>query len=531
MRGELMAGSGLSGTSWCDRIPLFHFTSALLLLFLVSPAVGFLLGVNPPLPLLENFQSVIQQNAFSGILVLFLLAIPACVFFTRGMKLPAVVRALSLISRKTGHRLSPIIGWIRRCNGWLQALPFGKYLFGLVLLTFLLRFTWILLVPTVPRSDFMVYHTVAIQVSSLFSTDPGQIYFGMRALTFELVLGALYRLAGADPIVAKISNVFLSIAFVLLMFGLARYSLDEQTARIAALLSALLPSQIMMTSIVASEHLFTVLILLSLFMIVKGVVQDPAGYTWLLGAGLILGIAYTVRFIAVAVFLAVLVYLICANDRAIKASVIRVIPFVAGFLIVFSTLSMLILVTHTPPLPTQGFEYSFLTGTNVTGSGAYNPEVVAQFNSWSPQSARHQALMAGVRQITDSPVQFCVLLLKKVDIMWGGDYIAVYWAGFNDTPSGLQPVLPMTALVVLALISQGYYMGLLLLGAVGAYWLSRSAPRKDLYVYPLILITIFMVHSLLEVQQRYHFPFEFVIIILSAFALSRIMENHLPEDN
>lgn len=130
--------------------------------------------------------------------------------------------------------------------------------------------------------------------------------------------------------------------------------------------------------------------------------------------------------------------------------------------------------------------------------------------------------MTGVHQIIDSPGQFCVLLIKKVDKMWGGDYSSVRWAVY-DNPDD-RPILPMAAVAVLVLISQ-WYLGLLLLRAAGAYLLSKRSNRTDLYLYPLILGAIFSVHSLFEVQQRYHFPFEFAIIILAAWALSRMMES------
>ena len=195
----------------------------------------------------------------------------------------------------------------------------------------------------------MEYHQIAIQVSHLIPGDLDQIYFGERALTFELMLGVLYRFAGPDLMIAKIANIVLGVISVLLIVGLTRISLDEQTARIAGILAVLLPSQILMTSTVASEHLFTLLMLLSLLIVVKGVMQKQTGYTWLFGASLILGIAYTVRFIAVAVWIAVLVYLFCAGDREIKARLAGVLPFVVGFAIVVASLSGLILVTHTPP--------------------------------------------------------------------------------------------------------------------------------------------------------------------------------------
>jgi len=517
-----MAHSGLSIAQWCERVPLFQLISALLLLFFVSPFVGFLLGVDASLPVLDRWQALAQQSPAAGPVVLLLLAIPAVAFYIQVTRPPRVMTKFSMIEGHMGSLASPGIAWLRRCNRWLQALSSWQYLLGLAMLTVALRLAWVLLVPTAPYSDFMGYHQAAIQISHLIPADLGQIYFGQKGLTFVLMLGALYRLAGADLMIAKIANIVLGVILVLLIVGLTRISLDEQTARVAGLLAALLPSQIMMTSTVASEHLFTVLILLSLLIVVKRVIPKQTGCTWLLGAGLILGITYSVRFVAIAVWLAVLVYLFCAGDRDIKSRLSGLISFVVGFLIVVASLSGLILVTHTPSLPGQGFEFSFLEGTNFTTSGAYSPEIQAQFQSWPPESARHQALMTGIHQVIDTPGQFCVLMIKKVDKMWGGDYSAVRWAVY-DNPDDL-PILPMAAVAVLVLISQGYYMGLLLIGAMGAYLLSKRSNRTDLYLYPLVLGAIFCVHSLLEVQQRYHFPFEFAIIILAAWAISRMIK-------
>ena len=344
-----MANSGLPITQWCERVPLFPLVSALLLFFFISPFVGFLLGVDASLPVLDQWQALAQQFPASNIVVLLLLAIPVAALLLMVTRPPRAMATLSAIGEHLGRLLSPCTRGLKRFNAGLQALPFRYYLLVLTLLTMGLRIVWVLLVPTTPYSDFMDYHQNAITISQLIPSHLDQINFGQRGLTFELMLGVLYKIAGSDPLVAKGANIILGVVTVLLIVEMVRISLDEPTARVAGILAALLPTQIIMTSTVASEHLFIMLMLLSLLFVVRTVTQNQTGYIWLFGAGLILGIAYTVRFIAVAVWIAVLVYLFCAGNREIKARLAGVLPFVVGFAIVVASLSGLILVTHTPP--------------------------------------------------------------------------------------------------------------------------------------------------------------------------------------
>ena len=122
-------------------MPLFQLLSALL--FLVSPFVGFLFGVDASLPILDHWQPLVQQNPLSGLLVLLLLAIPVIAFFIQITRPPRVMTQLSLVAGHVARLVSPGMAWLRRCNGWLQTLPFRHYLLGLALLTVVLRLAWV----------------------------------------------------------------------------------------------------------------------------------------------------------------------------------------------------------------------------------------------------------------------------------------------------------------------------------------------------------------------------------------------------
>ena len=129
---------------------------------------------------------------------------------------------------------------------------------------------WIYFVQTQPFSDFLHLYNYGINASQgdfkgfvdFYAVFPFKIGFGM-------VLAGLYSLFGTGLMVAKLFNVVLSVILVLLLYTGGKMLYGEKAGRIAALLLALWPAQIMYTSVIASEHLFMVLFTASILLILR----------------------------------------------------------------------------------------------------------------------------------------------------------------------------------------------------------------------------------------------------------------------
>ena len=132
----------------------------------------------------------------------------------------------------------------------------------ILILAAALRVAWILYCDTVPVFDFLKYHLGAV---SLAGGDGYRLYGNYTA--FEPIglgawLAALYRLFGADIFVAKVANVVLNLGIILLTWMLGNRFFGRTAGLLAAGLVAISPRNIVYTSVVSTENLFTFLLLL-----------------------------------------------------------------------------------------------------------------------------------------------------------------------------------------------------------------------------------------------------------------------------
>jgi 4-amino-4-deoxy-L-arabinose transferase-like glycosyltransferase len=143
---------------------------------------------------------------------------------------------------------------------------YAKNTLYIVLIAFALRLLWLLLIPVIPVSDSVMYHEFAKSISS------GNGYaFPAGNLTAYWPVGTpaiyafLYTLFGESFIVIAVFNLVVGLLTLVLMMQLARLWFNEPTAYIVGILYAIWPSQIQFTTILASETIFNVFILLGLF--------------------------------------------------------------------------------------------------------------------------------------------------------------------------------------------------------------------------------------------------------------------------
>src|SRR5688572_18807224 len=135
-----------------------------------------------------------------------------------------------------------------------------KAFLAIILLLFLLsRLAWVLLVPTLPFSDFDEYNRWAA-IFGQFQPIQGDMFrlsinLVMQPWLYPISLGILYDVFGRHLIVAELSNIVAGTITLLLIFLLARQLFGSKVGRLSAMLFLLWPNQLMYTSVLASEHL------------------------------------------------------------------------------------------------------------------------------------------------------------------------------------------------------------------------------------------------------------------------------------
>ena len=152
----------------------------------------------------------------------------------------------------------------------------------IVVVAFLVRLAWVLFSPALPVSDFETFHGLAMRMADAFR-PPG----------YPTFLAVIYWVTNKSLLAAKLANAILATITCWLTYSLARRVFNERVALTAALIVAFFPSQILYTSLLATENLFTPLLLASTLFFLSFLQENRRIH--LVAAGILLGLSSLVR--------------------------------------------------------------------------------------------------------------------------------------------------------------------------------------------------------------------------------------------
>lgn len=163
-----------------------------------------------------------------------------------------------------------------------------------------IRFAWISFMHPKQQADFAWYYDRAVELAH----NQGYDWMGHPTaywpIGWPLFLSLIYRVTGPSVGVGLAVNALLSTGIVYLIYLLTRKLFDDwRPAACSALAYTLLPSQIVWNSVLGSEELFTLLVLV-FFALYLRYKSRSKGLLWLALSGLILGLACDVRPIPLA---------------------------------------------------------------------------------------------------------------------------------------------------------------------------------------------------------------------------------------
>ena len=154
-----------------------------------------------------------------------------------------------------------------------------------------LRIAWVILVDTVPVSDYLEYHNSAISIMQ----GNGYRLFGyttaFRPIGYPAFLAFLYKLFTPSVIVAKVANIVLSCMSMVFTYLMAKHVLSKKAAVAAMLFMALSPKNIAYTSVMANETLFTALLLALNYLLIR----QFKGKAFLVLQGILMGVLALIK--------------------------------------------------------------------------------------------------------------------------------------------------------------------------------------------------------------------------------------------
>ncbi len=130
----------------------------------------------------------------------------------------------------------------------------------------------------------------------MVASQIGPAVLGHWGPLYDSFLAVVFRVAGPDPVAAKIAQILVSVGTVALIYGLARSTGGVRAARIAAAMASLYPSYIAYTHYLFSETVFLALLTGAVYALHKR--PDRPTRAQLVAAGILFGLTALTRSVA-----------------------------------------------------------------------------------------------------------------------------------------------------------------------------------------------------------------------------------------
>lgn len=381
----------------------------------------------------------------------------------------------------------------------------------------LLRVGWAMLIPVVPVSDSVAYDTFASMLAThgVYGWTPDQPTSYWPVGTSALY-AAFYAVFGHNFTPVVVFNIILGTIIVGQTMWLTRLFFNSEVAIVAGSVMAIWPSQVAYVTILASELPFICFILLGFC-----VWYSPRLST--LGRGAASGVTFAAASYVrpVALLLPIIVWLtpmqnfrkLCEQLPVMLLAVIVIAACTAPWSVRNTKL-----YDHFVLLSTNGGANLWM-GNNPASAGTYMP-LPTSMEKLTEYEIDKQLGKAALGYITDHPLIFVFRTMKKAILLHLNETIAVDW-----NVEGIKQRLGGSSVLPLKLLMQGYWLLVLLLALAGIVALIRDHGVTTTLMHPIVATWIYFtaVYSLTVVQDRYHFPSQPFVAILSAVAIVSAM--------
>jgi len=378
----------------------------------------------------------------------------------------------------------------------------------------LLRLLWVALSGTKPVSDCLQYDLKAIEflngkiaMNGIWPTGPSIFIF------------LHYLLLGYNIIYPQISITILSAIQVILVYKiLIHVTNDKNTALFGGLILALWPESILYSNLLASDTLFSVNVLITIWLLSLAFQSTNRMHSYLYFlAGISLGIAHWMRPTAILLILSSLLFIGFNPNKMLKlriknmsfliiAVIILLIPIV---LLNYSTFDIISIRSLSS---TQSLGWNMVVGTNLESHGRWHKEIrgkiFEEMKKYEPKKDEHPILFRdrvakniALKRVCERPFDLLFMAIKyKIKSLWGDVatlHLSLSTSRFKNFAGKI------------CLLSDIWHKIILLVCAIT---IILGVNRKifqlnilQIYLYFALLTTT--LHFFLESQPRYHHVF------------------------
>lgn len=416
----------------------------------------------------------------------------------------------------------------------------GKY-FGLILfaLAFTFRVACILYIKTPPQSDFKVlYNAAHSYAAGDYSFNKLNYFFDWAYQTsFVIYQGIVIKIFGTGHalVALKLLNAIYSSASCLLIYLVARNFVSDKTARFSSLLCAGLIFPLTFATVLSNQHLSTYLALLGLFIITDKKIKLNGMLRHVL-AGFLIGLSNVIRpegiLIIGALLVAYLIRLIKPANEKRREIAVSFLILLAIYLGTNFMASQAVIYSGVNPagLTNNNVLWKFVEGLNYETKGTYSPkdtEIVYE-NDLSNQERKELEMSMIRERLAMGPKKWVQLFINKQFFLWSDTPIFWTYGYLEDTKKsinlcGLQ--IPFSEVTDTLDDTHSMQMSILIiLSLIGALKSFRDEINGRLLIYYLIVLFTAGIYTIIEVQTRYVYPAEFILVIPAAVGIDGIFK-------
>lgn len=427
---------------------------------------------------------------------------------------------------------------------------------SVILVSAALRIWVIAKLPISPASDYQTYYQVAELLSKGTLSSSG--YSGYIAefphvIGFPFLLSLLFRITGPSLIAGLCLNLVFSLFSVYLTYRIARTLCGRLAGIIALLFAAFWPSQILYGALLASEPVFTCLLLLSIRLFIyfyryPVMLENREGSMFLCFAlGVLIAIANAIRPLSEILLIAILLGIVFffkrfnKNEKMLNGKLSRTLcqGWAMALVIFFSfficnqLISISISNTIAYKLPGGGVSYGYnlMVGVNQDANGAWNQQdadfFAQQFAKTNSAEAAHKAsLDVALNRIGSDPVGVLNLSVKKFGFLWKNDDYGSTWTTLFLDQQGNLNQERKGIIDGFNNLNDYFYLLAVFFTAVFGFTLFRRKKTGPVQALVLLFIGTVALHMILECQNRYHYFILPVFMIFASMAISDIYRRH-----
>ncbi|WP_411682955.1 glycosyltransferase family 39 protein [Clostridium thailandense] len=384
----------------------------------------------------------------------------------------------------------------------------------ILIISLCLSIMWILLIRTKPFSDFEYYYNLAIDIAN--GMPWGDTY---TSVGYPIVLGGIFKIFGSSLISAQIFNLILAFIsdFSLLMI-LKKLDISEMQKRVIFTIFAFMPNNIVYNSMIATEVLFTTIILLiTNIFLGKGKFK----YIWI---GILTGLNTMIKPFFIVFFFAIFIVEILKERKLIKplknSFIVLVIccivisPWIyrntklmGQFTFVSNNGGIVLYINNN----SQNNKGRWMAASDVENSIVKKPE----YEKANMTEKNKMLGTAAKKWIRNHPKEFVVLGFKRLynTYLWGDDVLySTYGSNLSENvkeiiftvSNDIRSILFVPAIIYILVYS------FLILKAI-IFGATNQLNRFTLYTV-IVFFMFTSVYFVTEGQGRYAFPEIFIMI-------------------